>query len=95
MEAKYEDSILIRLDALNAMIALCQNIGFNRYETIKGIKVVIEREDGTTVTEHLREDEIEQTVSAYIAEKNRLPEYYLTEETLKAIVEYVKANLEK
>lgn len=92
MEAKYENSILLRLETLNAMIALVQRTGFNLYETVKGIKVVIERQDGTTVTEQLREEEIQQAVSNYIAEKNKLPGYVLTEETLKAIAEYITAQ---
>lgn len=92
MEAKYENSILLRLETLNAAIALVQNIGFNLSETVKGIKVVIERQDGTTVTEQLREEEIQQTVGAYIAEKNKLPGYVLTEETLKTIAEYITAH---
>ena len=91
MEAKYENSILPRLEALNAMKALCESLRYNCYETIKGLKVVIERQDGTTVTEQLREDEIKTIGDAYMAEQDRLAGGPLTE-ALMNMIESIKAQ---
>ena len=87
MEATYESSALLRTEILNAMIALVQSIGFNLYETVKDIKVVVERKDGSFVTERLTEEEIRQTVDAYIAEQNKIPE-----EAMKRIIDYIMAQ---
>lgn len=87
MEAKYENSTLLRTEILNTMIALVQSIGFNLYETVKDIKVVVERQDGSFVTERLTEEEIRQTVDAYIAEHNKIPEA-----TMKRILDYIIAQ---
>ena len=91
MEAKYENSILTRLQTLNAMKALCESLRYNCYETIKGLKVIIERQDGTTVTEQLREDEIKTIADAYMAEQDRLTGGPLTE-ALMNMIESIKAQ---
>lgn len=91
MEAAYEKTILQRLETLNAMKALCESLRYNCYETIKGIKVVIDRQDGTTVTEQLREDEIITIVENYMAEQDRLTGGPLTE-ALISLVESIKAQ---
>ena len=69
MEAKLENSTLIRLEVLNGMIAMAKSIGFNLTETPKSITVVVEREDGTTVTEYLAGDEIKKAVREHFDEQ--------------------------
>ena len=91
MEAKYENTILQRLETLNAMKALCEGLRYNCSETIKGLKVVIERQDGTTVTEQLREDEIKSIADTYMAEQDRLTGGPLTE-ALISMIESIKAQ---
>lgn len=68
MEAKYENSEMLRLEVLNAMIALGGNIGLNCNEVPKGIMVAVIRENDETVTEYLSRAEIEQAIKKRISE---------------------------
>lgn len=88
MEAKYENSTLQRLEVLNRMVEMAQNFGFNLYEKPKSIKVIVERQDGTTITEQLKSEEIETVVEQYMTEKNQLPPFTLTQEMFDALKEY-------
>ena len=85
MEAIYENSFMLRLETLNAMKALCESLRYNCYETVKGVKVVIERQDGTTVTEQLKAEEIKMVADAYMAEQDRLTGGPLTEALMNMI----------
>lgn len=93
-EASYENSFVLRLETLNAMVALAKSIGWNCYETPKSITVILERQDGTTVTEYMPDKDVKQVVEQYISEKNALPACVLTEELLQVIKEYLKNEKE-
>lgn len=92
MEAAYKKTILQRLDVLNGMKAICENLRYNSYETIKGMKVVIERQDGTTITEELKEHELVKIADDYMAEQNRLNAGLDLDEIIKAVAEYMMAQ---
>lgn len=87
MEAKYENSSLVRLAVLNSMVDLAKKLGFELYDTPKSITTVVERADGTTVTEYLSGKDIEEVVGKYIARQNELPACALTEDIVQLIKE--------
>lgn len=91
MEAAYTKD-LISLEMLNATKALCESIRYNYYETVKNVKVIVERADGTILTEQWKEEDIAIIADNYMAEQNRLAGGLLTEEFMKAIVEYITAQ---
>ena len=74
------------------MKAICENLRYNSYETINGMKVVIERQDGTTITEELKEHELVKIADDYMAEQNRLNAGLDLDEIIKAVAEYMMAQ---
>ena len=66
MEARYENSANVRLDVLNAVIALTQTLNLNHLEIPKNISIVVEMENGKTVTEKLTSTDIEKIIAEQI-----------------------------